>query len=230
MFSFLSGCVYPNFTVIPVGTCEKVIEAVKGFNVAPYLHVIHALGIIDKDFRSEQELNALKNHKIYNTNCSEIENVLLLPGITDYVANLLSKNPIVVREQIKNSVKSRIEAQMELLIFRHLKANITYYLRNVVFGSDSHDDLFVNLEKVSTQKHEHISGSRKIFADAIASDDINKMLAVFPEKGLSNQIAGVFDLKSSSSNPPPYISLILGKLNSDNKLRNIVRSQLPDIG
>lgn len=222
--------VYPNFTIIPVGTCEKVIEAVKGYNTAPHLHNIHAFGIIDRDFRSEQELASLRQHRIYSINCSEIENILLLPDITDYVSDLLSKDPVIVREQIKNLVKERIGAQIERLSFKYLQANMVYNLRSIVFNSDGHDDLFVNLEEVSTQKDEYVDGAKKVFADAIASDDINNMLAVFPEKGLPNQIAGFFDLKSSSSNPPPYTGLILGKLNSDNKLRDIIKLQLPDIG
>ena len=74
------------------------------------------------------------------------------------------------------------------------------------------------------EKEEIISECQEIFQEAKNSNDINKMLVIFPEKGLSNQIASVFDLRNYA-----YISLILRKLNTEDSLMEKFKLKLPKI-
>lgn len=219
--------VYSDFTIIPVGSCSKVIEVVKGFRTAKYLHDIKVCGIIDRDFRSNKELEVLKNDKIFSIKYIEVENILLSPEVTDYISNLLSKDAKATKDQIKAIVKKRIEDQIELLSFKKLKSNISYYSQNEISKSTNVESVFKGLSNILEHKKAIISDCQKIFDNAKDSDDIDQMLAVFPEKGLSNQIAEVFDLKNSSTKP--YISLILRKLNTDADLKEKLKLKLPEI-
>ncbi|MFZ2193535.1 MAG: DUF4435 domain-containing protein [Candidatus Moraniibacteriota bacterium] len=219
--------IYPDFTVVPVGSCVKVIEVVKSFRTAKYLHDVKVCGIIDRDFRSEEELVSLSNEKIFNTYYSEIENILLSSEVIEYVAILLGKDPAISIDKTRNIIKDRIESQLEVISFKKLQKNIMHDLENEISKSTDNDTFFVGLENIIAQKEQFIDKSRQSFDEAKNSDDMNKMLAVFPEKGLSNSISGIFDIKSSSAKP--YISLILRKLNVDKSLKDIIKLKLPII-
>ena len=220
--------IYPNLTVVPIGSCAKVIEVVKGFRTANYLHDIKVCGIIDRDFRTETEIESLKANKIFSVEYSEIENILISPDVIDFVSKLLSKDATESKKKITEIIKKRIENQIELLSFKKLKANIHYDLQKKVFDALDTDSIFNGLADIVAQRDTFSNSSRQIFIDAKDSNDMNRMLAIFTEKGLSNEISSVFDLTSSSSTKP-YIGLILRKLNTEESLKEILKSKLPDI-
>ncbi|EGB6868742.1 DUF4435 domain-containing protein, partial [Campylobacter jejuni] len=69
---------YPQYQIITCGSCEKVIQYTKAFNDQSALHGFKAYGIIDRDYRSQNEINALMNKDINVLKVAEVENLFLL--------------------------------------------------------------------------------------------------------------------------------------------------------
>lgn len=67
---------FPKFTIQPVDSCKNVINYTKAYNKIPNIYST-AFGIIDRDFRKEEQLNSLKKQNIYSYNVAEIENLFL---------------------------------------------------------------------------------------------------------------------------------------------------------
>lgn len=72
---------YDNFTVIPVGSCDKVIHTVAAFAARPNLHRVGCAGLVDADGRTAHEAAYLETKGVYRLPVSEVENVLLLPAV-----------------------------------------------------------------------------------------------------------------------------------------------------
>jgi ABC-type cobalamin/Fe3+-siderophores transport system ATPase subunit len=106
---------YENFTVIPCGSCEKVIEAVRGLKSHADLHDKKVFGIIDRDFRTDEQLTALKKDGIFSTTLNEIENLFLVPEIVDIVCAHLSK--VDKKEEIISEIKRVYTGSRADLVF-----------------------------------------------------------------------------------------------------------------
>lgn len=56
---------FPKYNIIPLEGCASVIQATKAYNKLPMLHYKTIKGIVDRDRRTEGEINSLLQDKIY---------------------------------------------------------------------------------------------------------------------------------------------------------------------
>lgn len=84
--------IYKNagYHVIPCGSCHEVIRHVKAKQAYEKLNAITVVGIIDRDFRSDYELEALQRDGIYSLKVAEVENLFVLPEILEVVERELA--------------------------------------------------------------------------------------------------------------------------------------------
>ncbi|MFR5270126.1 MAG: DUF4435 domain-containing protein [Hoylesella buccalis] len=57
--------IYPNFYVVPCGSCSAVIQNTKAFRSMRTLHNLDIYGIIDHDYRTDCEVKNYSNDGIY---------------------------------------------------------------------------------------------------------------------------------------------------------------------
>lgn len=82
----LYGVLFPEWTVIPTGSCDLVIRNVTGLNQSDEFHWIEAVGVVDGDNRSEEERESLTTRGISVLRVSEIENLYYLPQVLEALA------------------------------------------------------------------------------------------------------------------------------------------------
>ena len=93
---------FPKYNIIPLEGCASVIQATKAYNKLPMLHYKTIKGIVDRDRRTEGEINSLLQDKIYVPSVAEIENLFLIPQVIELVARKQSiENVDVLLEQTK---------------------------------------------------------------------------------------------------------------------------------
>jgi len=61
----LYSTIFPSLSVIPKGSCNDVVRAVKGLRGSHQFHHIEAFGLIDKDDRSAQEIEKLAEEGVF---------------------------------------------------------------------------------------------------------------------------------------------------------------------
>jgi hypothetical protein len=81
---------YPGFTVAPCGSAYGVVQATRSFAALEHLHNLACCGVVDRDFRGDDEVDWLEGRGVYVLDHSEIENVLLSEGVLRAVAEHLS--------------------------------------------------------------------------------------------------------------------------------------------
>ena len=86
--SKLYSILYPNYFIIPCGSCMQVIMRTKSFKSTQNIHNNNVYGIIDRDFRTEDEIDKLKKDNIYALKVSEVENLFIIEELIKFLADI----------------------------------------------------------------------------------------------------------------------------------------------
>lgn len=99
---------------MPLEGCASVIQATKSYNKLPMLHYKTIRGIVDRDRRTEAEINSLLQDKIYVPSVAEIENLFLIPQVIEVVARKQSiENVDTLLEQTKEKTIEFLKLHLE---------------------------------------------------------------------------------------------------------------------
>lgn len=101
-YKFYSN-LFINYKIIPVSSCDRVINNCKLLNNKNSLNFNRkSFGIIDNDFRSKEEAKKYLRDNIFILDYSEIENMLLSSTILNYICNKYTLQDKI--DSFKNSV------------------------------------------------------------------------------------------------------------------------------
>ena len=102
--------IYPKYYIVPCGSCTQVIERTKAFNNNPNLHNLKVYGIIDRDYRSDYEIEKLKENNIHTLGVAEVENLFLTEIIT---FSKQCRQPMKICMRIKKNFTAIIQKRAE---------------------------------------------------------------------------------------------------------------------
>lgn len=178
---------FPELTIMPVGSCFDVINHTKAFNKLTTVNTT-AIGLIDSDHHDTSRLDSLKGEKIYNFSISEVENLFL-----DEQFLLKMSSQLLVDKAEIDKVKIDVIAELDKLkviqASNYVSTKINYYFK------DSHVSKGNSLKQVETNFQ---SFSNKIeitewhstriteLESIIANKDYKKTISVFNNKGLKS--------------------------------------------
>lgn len=77
---------FPDVTVIPIGTCDDVQRAVSGLRKTQSLNDIEAFGLIDRDNRTEENIEKLADDYVYVLDAYSVESLYYCPEAIRAVA------------------------------------------------------------------------------------------------------------------------------------------------
>lgn len=122
--SKLYPLVFTEYTIKPLGSCNKVIESTRTFNDLANFHHLDSYGIVDRDRRDEKEVSYLRDKKILVPNVAEIENILMLPDVIKTVAKYRKKNPDIVFAKVRKSVISMFSRDIHKQAMQHVRHRV----------------------------------------------------------------------------------------------------------
>ena len=146
---------FPNYTIIPLEGCSNVINYTKAFNKIPNKNST-AIGIVDRDFRTDEQINKFSDENIYVYSVAEIENLFLLEDFIQIFAE--NKKEIIDIHDLKKRVLDRLEKDKEQQISNYVTSYINY-----IFSEE-------HIKKAKTQME-----IKSNFDDFIAKIDIDKL-------------------------------------------------------
>lgn len=105
---WIYAAAYPEFTVVPNGSCEAVIHNVAAFRRLKALHALDCYGLVDRDHRSEEELQGLANQGVFATEVAQVENLFLTEATLEALCQRLSIDDVAsVLNRIRLGVFAR---------------------------------------------------------------------------------------------------------------------------
>lgn len=160
---------YPDYLVIPRGSCDAVILSVKTFNQNEQLTRIGCAGIIDADNRTEEQIEQLSEHKIYPLKFNEIENVLLHPQVTAAICKI-EKYDAQSMSELQDKIKNQLfalaqkEGEMDQAALRFTKRQVDNGFKSLDFAVTDSVDMLDSLlsEFITTIKSHEICEEYKV--------------------------------------------------------------------
>lgn len=119
--SRLYTLVFPEYTVRPLGSCDKVIEATRSFNTLRQFHPLDTHGIVDRDRRTIAEVAYLRKRNIMVPEVAEVENIFLSRGVVRTMAQILGRDPDRVSTKVEQTVLSIFADNYEAQALQHTR-------------------------------------------------------------------------------------------------------------
>ena len=217
----------PSFVIVPCGNCMNVVEYTKAFSRCPMLSWCKVRGIVDRDYRTDQEIEALSKQNVFTCDVAEIENLFVVDPLIKAIAQQLNKTPeqtVQILEQIHGYINELFSGQRLSQMNNALKSAIKHQLTTIDV-SDVHDgeslaDLIRNMIRMDEI---NVDIDKKFPAD-MASMTSADILRVFNNKGLSKTVGRFLGLDSSR-----YRETVLCMMGgwSNEKRRAVFKSVFP---
>ncbi|KON51921.1 ABC transporter ATP-binding protein [Vibrio parahaemolyticus] len=189
-FATYRSC-YPDWTIIPRGSCEQVIHSVVTMRQNETLTRIRCSGLVDADDYSDDDVTYLNSLGIQVIPVSEIENLFLLPAVSKailqsegYSGSELTEKFNTYRDAVFTSAK---EKHITDVVIRYCKRRIDRTLKKIDLSEVSSVDSLDHVlrEKVSTLNVAAIADYKKTAIESAISDqDLIVFLKHFDNKGL----------------------------------------------
>jgi ABC-type dipeptide/oligopeptide/nickel transport system ATPase component len=181
---------FPELTIVPVGSCFDVINHTKAFNKLKNVNT-QAFGIIDSDHHDSCRLEKLKKNSIYYFKVAEVENLFL---DSDFL-KILAKQILVEEsniELIKTDVIKEMERIIEIQASNYVSAKVNYYFTDSDVSKGNKLDLlesnyqdFLSKVNINEWYDQQITKLNKMIENA----DYDNILVSINNKGI-RKIAG----------------------------------------
>ena len=216
--------IYKEYYVIPCGGCSNVIARTKAMNANAQLHHLKAFGIIDRDYRSEHEINAYKEHGIFTLSVAEVENLFLGEELLQIINEHQGFSDDAKIKHIKDYIiNDRFYKQINGQICESVVSEIKYLLsaceiskKDENTAKQALDDAYANI------KYDSIKAEKeKIFNSVANNKDYKDVLKVFNYKELSKSIGHFFNLDNKD-----YCDLVI-RLLKGSKRKSVIDAIVP---
>lgn len=186
------SALFPDCYVVPSGGCEQVINNVKAYNRTSSLHAIKAQGIIDRDFKTEEQLNALKEKGIFHLKVAEIENLFLTKEAVQILSQRFGADADKTFSSIKTYVSERFSKQAKKQTSEALVAGVKEVLSGITISDNEQltaDGIVSLINIASIEKNVNDR-----YQQAIEDHDFNEILGLFNDKSLATSVGHYFGI------------------------------------
>lgn len=215
---------FPEYTITPLETCSDVINYTRAFNKIPNKDS-EAFGIIDRDFRVEEQIEKLKIENIYSYFVAEIENLFLSEQFVIEYEKF--KNEENKAAEIKEKIFSLFEKHKKMQISNYVSSYINYcFKESHIKKGNTKEDVISNYnifnEKIKIE--EWFSDREALIDKVIREKDYKKAILLYNNKGLHSAVEDVHGLK-----PNTYREKALSFLRNSEVAKQILKAYFPDI-
>lgn len=193
----LLSLVLPEFLIIPRGGCEKVVESTKGLRELPTLHHMKPFGLVDRDYRTDEELDALKSHGVFSADVAEIENLLCIDGVTGYIAAHLKLDVEATVQKVHDFVLRQLRDELDQQIVNRTQKEIAFRLAGFGAKAKSKADLqaMVGTFTTAIDVETVYSDNHALFQSTLNNSDFMQAIKLYNRKSLASRISVIFGLK-----------------------------------
>ena len=187
---------FPDWTVIPRGSCAVVIRSVQTMQESETLTRVDCKGIVDADDRDEEEIKRLEKKGISALKVSEIENIILLPKVSRAIAESNEHMGVELDkllEDLQDDIFADAKKNLEEVVKRYCCRRISRLLKKIdLSGKKSVNDIESEYKRLTgeldIQKIAQLK--RKLISNAIEKKDLELLLKSYKNKGLLAIAAG----------------------------------------
>lgn len=204
--------IFDRFTVKSLGSCDRVIEATRTFNSIKGLHNLEAVGIVDRDRRSPEEVSYLRGRSVFVPSVAEIENIFMLEDVIRAVASHFRRNEDEAFRTVSHRIIKLFESDLRQQALQHTRHRVKKTVEHRIDGR------FANINMLE----EHISDLAQAINPRGMYEEICREFRRYVQRGDYASILRVYNRKSMLSES--HVARACG-LRSDDK-REYIRAIL----
>lgn len=227
---FIFQKVYPEFTIAPCGGADSVIHATRSFSSLAHLHRHACYGIIDRDFRDDEQVGWLRDRGVLVLDYSEIENLLLSEAVLHAIAahlHILGDDFSSRFERIKDIIFEHMTHNEEQLVSSITASKVEKQLKNFDATAEGKAALENALESAASVDVSSLYETTLADVDDIISRrNYPRALQIYNDKGLISEVSPVFGLKPGEV--AEYIKRVVSSGEGDDLVEALVQ-QAPSI-
>ena len=188
---------FNEYTIAPVASCKDVINYVRSFNKIPSKNT-DSKGIIDRDFRVDQQLTKLESENIFSYSVAEIENLFM---IKDFVSKYVEdKKETIDLNLLEDKVIKLLERDKAIQASNYLTSllNHNFTESHVKKGNTKAEvkknlDIFFNNIDLEKNYSERID----LIEDIITNKKYELAIKIYNNKGILGCVEDLLGLKSN---------------------------------
>lgn len=185
----------------------------------PQLHHMQCYGIIDRDYRSQYEIDKLKDHGIYTIAVAEVENLFIVEELLAIVNEMMGHSDNSrIDNTINYIVDERYANQLNRQVCEAVVAEIKYLLssaeiskKNENEAKQSLTDLFNGIDFATIKKQKE-----EAFNDALTTRNYGGILSQFNCKSVASSVGHFFGIRNEE-----YMDFVLRQISGQNQERII---------
>lgn len=120
----LYSLLFPEMSIRPLGSCNKVIETVRSLNDQSQIHMLKSQGIVDRDRRTDREVEYLRAKDVMVPDVAEIENIFLLPEVIKVMARTRGRNAAKVLRHVTREVLREFRHHCDRQALEHVRHHV----------------------------------------------------------------------------------------------------------
>ncbi|MCO8263553.1 AAA family ATPase [Pseudomonas asiatica] len=185
-------CCYPEWTVIPRGSCEQVVHAVVTMRANAQLTRITCAGIVDADDYTPEDIQHLNSLGVFPLPVSEVENLILLPEVSRAIAQTegyAGEDLELQLSKLKAAIFSTLQSQaaIEEVVVRYCRRRIDRTLKKVdLSGSKSIEKIILeyNTQTAALDIARIAASANQRITNALENGDLPSLLTIYDNKGM----------------------------------------------
>jgi len=221
--------VFTEYTVRPLGSCNKVIETVRSFSDLNSFHHLDCHGIVDRDRRTEPEVDYLRRKNIFVPDVAEVENIFLLEDVVKTMAVLRKRPPEKVMSEVRHSVMRMFADNFEKQALQHIRHKVK---REVEMKIDARFTCITALEThlrtlvSKLRPREAYNELYALFKGYVESNDYASVLKVFNHKPMLANcgVAALLGYSSAEAYVSGVLSVMKGYSPEADALRRAIKA------
>lgn len=207
----LYSLIFPSREVKPLGSCNKVIEAVRSFNSLSSFHHLDSYGIVDRDRRDEGEVSYLRRKRVLVPSVAEVENLLMLEQIVRTVAASMGRDENKAFHKVKTAVINEFRGELRQQALLHTRHRVKRTLEYRIDGK------FNNINSLEEHIHDLVDQINprglyesfcRDFRRYVQEEDYASVLKVFNRKTMlsSSNVASICGVQGNKNG---YLGAVL---------------------
>lgn len=220
---------FKDYSVISLGSCNKVIEATRTFNDLSGFHHLDSRGIVDRDRRDDKEVAYLRGRRIMVPDVAEIENILILEEVVRAVASYRHKDENVVFQKVRSSIMSQFRHDLRAQALMHTRHRVKRIMEYRVDGRFANINM---LEEHIARLTQEINARGlyenfcRQFRSYDAGGDYPAVLRVYNQKSMVSacNVAGLCGLKNKDEYIKTILQMLRDESNGAERIRRAVKA------
>lgn len=205
---------YPQRLVIPLGGCQRVIDAVSSVRAVPQLAHLSAAGVIDRDRRTDAEITRLRGSGIAVAEVAEVESLFCTETVVRAVAVHQMQDAEVKLADVRRAVINSMTGEVDRQTIEFLLHDVQEHLS--IFGPKPRRTEATDLPGLLSS---HLGGldihrlgadHRARLTGALDENRYPDLLRHFNHKGILPLVAKTFGMTREA-----YVTLVLGLVKVD---------------